>query len=63
MAIDGAVASKGLNIKGALLLSGLGSIEITIGFPERSVGKDNPAGALITRSSPGNGGAAASLPL
>ena len=58
VAVDEIAPTKGLSVKGAALLSGTGSIDITAVPPAKSVGKLSPLGALIRKSSPGNGGPA-----
>ena len=58
--VEGAVSwtalpTNGFIAKGAGLLSGEGSIEITTVLPLTSKGKLNPEGALLKKSSPGTG--------
>ena len=48
--------TNGFNKNGKGLLSGKGSTEITAAPPDKLVGKVNPVGAFIIKSSPGNGG-------
>ena len=57
----GICPTSGFNTNGAGLLSGTGSTLMTAVPPDKSVGKERPAGALIKKSSPGNGGPPAAL--
>ena len=50
------VCDNGFKVNGIGELSGNGSTDITKVAPLRFAGKVNPAGALIKKSSPGNGG-------
>jgi hypothetical protein len=51
------VCDNGFNLNGLGELSGNGSTDITTFVPLKLPGKTNPAGALVKKSSPGNGGA------
>jgi len=50
------ILASGFNKNGAGLLSGYGSMDITVIPPLMSVGNVSPAGALFKKSSPGKGG-------
>ena len=58
VAVFGICPTNGFRVYGAGLSSGYGSIEITATPPAKLIGKLNPEGALIKKSSPGKGGVA-----